>query len=210
MNAPTALDRCVRFTLTHRVTVLVLVVMVAVVGIIATRRLPVELLPRGMENNHVSVTVPVNAANPIEVQESIVRPAEELLRTIPGIKSLDSVASADSARINIEFSQDVDINLATAEVRDRIERARVSWPPEIRRYRIGRFNIATDLPILSFGIEVARPSDELSFLVEERIVKTLESVPGVASVRCMGLLEDQIRIFVNADRALASGSASTS
>src|SRR4029079_17191197 len=155
------------------------------------RRLPLELLPRGLENNHVSVTVPVDAANPVEVQESIVRPAEELLRTIPGIKKIGAVAAPDVARINLEFSQDVDLNLATAEVRDRIERARLSWPPEVRRYRIRRFNFDTDAPILPFGIEVAHPSEELSFVVEERILKAIEALPGVARVRCLGLLDDQ-------------------
>src|SRR5439155_3248603 len=147
------------------------------------------LLPRGLENNHVNVSITVDPANPVEIIETIVRPAEELLRTIPGIKKLESRAGQNWCRIDIEFAKDVDLNLATAEVRDRMERARLSWPAEVRRYRIGRFNLDTDLPVFQFGIEVQRPSDELSFLVEERIVKVLESVPGVARVQCMGLLD---------------------
>ena len=31
----------------------------------------------------------------------------------------------------------------------------LSWPPEVRRYRICRFNFATDLPIFQFGIVIA-------------------------------------------------------
>ena len=60
MSSLPALDRAVRWTLLHRVTVFVLVVMVGVVGFIATRRLPLEFLPRGLENNHVNVSIPVD------------------------------------------------------------------------------------------------------------------------------------------------------
>jgi HAE1 family hydrophobic/amphiphilic exporter-1 len=200
-----ALDATIRWTLHRRVTVFVLMAMVVVVGVIATRRLDLELLPRGFQENDVSILIPVASANPIEVQESIVRPTEELLRTIPGIKRLVSAAGANEAWMNVEFSKDVDLDLATAEVRDRLERARLVWPPEVRRYRIFRFNLDTDLPIFQFGIGIQKPSDELTFLIEEKIVKPLEAIPGVARVQCRGLLDDQVRIFVDQNRALAAG-----
>jgi hydrophobic/amphiphilic exporter-1 (mainly G- bacteria), HAE1 family len=199
-----SLSSLIRFTLSRRVTVFVLAVMVLVVGVIATRRLPLELLPRGFQENDISVVIPVEAANPIEVQESIVRPTEELLRTIPGIKRLVSSAGVNEAWLNIEFSKDVDLDLAAAEVRDRLERARIAWPPEVRRYRIFRFNLDTDLPVFRFGIAIDKPSDEITFLVEEKILKPLEAVPGVARVRCRGLLDDQVRIFIDRERALSA------
>src|SRR6267142_16433 len=59
--------------------------------------------------------------------------------------------------------------------------------------------------IFQFAIEVLQPSDELSFFVDERILKTLEAVPGVARVRCWGLVDAQVRIYVNEQRALAAG-----
>jgi hydrophobic/amphiphilic exporter-1 (mainly G- bacteria), HAE1 family len=200
-----SLDRAVGWTLSRRVTVFVLAVMVVVVGAIATRRLALELLPKGFQANDVSIVIPVNAANPIEVQETVVRPTEELLRTVPGIKRLVSSAGANEAWLHVEFSKDVDLDLATAEVRDRLERARLSWPPEVRRYRIFRFNFDTDMPVFQFGIVIQQPSDELTFLIEEKIVKPLEAIPGVARVQCRGLLDDQVRIFVDRDRALAAG-----
>jgi HAE1 family hydrophobic/amphiphilic exporter-1 len=201
----TLLDRSIGLTLHRRVAVLVLMVMVVVVGVIATRRLPLELLPRGFQDNEVSIHIPVNAANPLEVQESIIRPTEEMLRTIPGITRMVSTSGPNRARVRLEFSRDVDLDLATAEVRDRLERARLVWPPEVRRYFIWRFNLDTDLAIFQFAIAVDQPTEELTFLIEEKVVKPLEAIPGVAHVECRGLLDDQVRIFVDQKRALAAG-----
>lgn len=186
------IEAAVTWTLSRRVTVFVLAVMVIVVGVIAARRLALEFMPKGFKENDLSVVIPVDAANPVEVQESIVRPTEELLRTVPGIKRLVSSAGANEAWLHLEFSKEVDLDLATAEVRDRLERARLAWPREVRRYRIFRFNLDTDLPIFQFGIVIKEPSDELTFLIEEKIVKPLEAIPewrassaaGSSTTRC--------------------------
>ncbi len=200
-----SLAEVVAFTLSRRVTVLVLAVLTVVVGVIAFRRLPVELIPPGMSSAQITVSIPVDAANPAEVQETVVRPTEENLRTIPGIVRLVSFAGPNSAQIRLEFSKTVDIDLAVAEVRDRVERSRPSWPREVRRYNIFRFNADTDIPILSFGITFEKRSDDLTFLIDEKVTKTLEAVPGVARVQVWGLLDDQIRIYVDRNKALAAG-----
>ena len=204
MNAPRARGR--RGRSHRRVTVFVLVVMVVVVGVITTRRLPLELLPAGLQDNDVSVDDPGQRREPGR-GPGVDRPAD---RGAPPDDARDQAprcrarpptrpGSTSSSR------RDVDLDLATAEVRDRLERARLSWPPEVRRYRICRFNFDTDLPIFQFGIVIQQPSDELTFLIEEKIVKPLEAIPGVARVQCRGLLDDQVRIFVNQNRALAAG-----
>ncbi len=201
----TAVEKAVIWTLSRRVTIFVLAITTLVLGVIVYRRMSIELLPRGMTQNQISVFIPVNAANPAEVQESIIRPTEELIRTIPGVTKLNSRARPNNAGIDVTFSKEIDINLAAAEVRDRVERARVGWPQEVRQYSIFRFNIDTDLPVYSFGIELDHPTDELTFVVEEKILKPLEAIPGVARVTCWGLLEDQLRIYIDRDKALAAG-----
>ncbi len=201
----TSIERAVAWTLSRRVTVLTLALLLVAIGWISMKRLPVELAPRGFTTGEVTINIPVNASNPVEVQETVIRPTEELLRTIPGITKITSRARKDAARISIEFSRDVDADLAAAEVRDRVERARPSWPSDVRRYFLFRFNLDSDLPVYSFGLTLDRPGEEATFLVEERILKPLEAIPGVARVTCWGLLDDQVRIYVDRDRALASG-----
>jgi HAE1 family hydrophobic/amphiphilic exporter-1 len=200
-----SLAAAVAFTLNRRVTVLVFAALTVIVGLLCLVRLPVELVPPGMTSAELTVWIPVDAANPAEVQETVVRPTEENLRTIPGIVRLASFAGPNNARIRVQFSKTVDLDLAAAEVRDRVERSRPSWPREVRRYNIFRFNADTDIPIMTFGLAFEKRSDDLSFLIDEKVVKPLEATPGVARVQVWGLLDDQIRIYVDREKALASG-----
>ena len=77
-------------TLRRRVTVLMLAAATVVVGLITYAMVPVELVPRGFSESEVTIWIPVAASNPLEVQEQIVRPAEEQIRTIPGISERPS------------------------------------------------------------------------------------------------------------------------
>ncbi len=194
------------FTLNRRVTVLMLASAVILVGLISYFLVPLELLPRGFEQESVSIWIPVNSSNPTEVQEQIIRPVEEQIRTIPGIARISSLASPNRASVRVEFSRDVDLDLAVAELRDRLERARPSWPEDVRDYFIRRFNLDTDLPVTPFAIDLgAGDSDEIAFMVEEKVIKRLEALPGIAQVTCWGLRQDQVRIFVDRQKAESMG-----
>ncbi|HYC77772.1 MAG TPA: efflux RND transporter permease subunit [Planctomycetota bacterium] len=200
-----SLARAVAFTLSRRVTVLTVAVLSVVVGLLSYARLPLELLPPGYVAAQLTVWIPLSAANPVEVQETVVRPTEENLRTIPGVVRLTTFAGPNVARLNLSFSKKVDMDLAAAEVRDRVERTRVVWPREVRRYLIYRFNADTDLPVLSFGFTFDADAEDLAYLVEERVVKPLEATPGVARAEVWGLLDDQVRIYVDRGKASAAG-----
>ncbi|MAG57576.1 MAG: hypothetical protein CMJ83_14885 [Planctomycetes bacterium] len=196
----------IAFTLRRRITVLMMAAAVVLVGLITYFLLPLQLAPKGFTEDEVSMWIPVPASNPAEIQEQVIRPAEELIRTVPSISRISTRARSNSASIHVRFSREVDVDLAVAELRDRMERARAKWPEDVRDYRIFRFNLDTDLPIVSFAIDLTHGySDEIAFLVEENVIKRVESLPGVARVQCMGLLQNQIRIFVDREKAQSLG-----
>ncbi len=198
-------ERLVTGTTRRPVTVLMLAAGLVLLGVAAMLLLSVELTPRGFAQSEVTVSIRVAGGNPKEIQEQVIRPTEEQLRTVTGISEIRTTARPDRARLSLDFARNVDIDLALAEVRDRMERARLSWPSDVRDYNIFRFNLDTDIPVFSFAIDLDRESDELTFLVEEKVIKPLEALPGVAVVEVWGLVDDQIRISIDRDRALAQG-----
>ncbi len=197
--------RLVRFTLHRPVTILMLLVATMLVGMIAATGVPLELLPAGFVSPNVSVNIPVPDANPVEVEEQVTKPTEEVLRQIPGLEEIQTTSSKDNARINITFAKGVDADEAFAQVRDLMEVAKLSWPDEVQEYFTFRFNLDSDLPILQFGILLDEWKDDTSFLVDEKVIKEIEAVDGVARVGAMGVVEDTVRIFVNREKARASG-----
>ena len=112
-----------RFAVERRVTMGMVILGLFVLGWISLTRLPLEFLPV-FSSSSVNVRAPYDSASPEEVERLIVRPLEDTLATIAGVETLTASASANEASINLGFTNGTDMDLATVEVRDRIDRVR--------------------------------------------------------------------------------------
>lgn len=191
-----------RFSLSRRITVLVLMATVAVVGIVAALRIPLELFPRGYTSSSLRVVVPWRDAPAEEMMDKVVLPLEEELATVRSLDQIFSYASTASASLNLVFRQGADMKLAYREVRDRIERARARLPQDaervfIRKEDISGFPIA--FVVISVDPSVLDPYD----LVQNDVLLRLERIDGVASVRAHGL--EQKEILIELDREATEG-----
>ena len=119
------------FSLKRPVMVFVLCVTALVIGSIATRNIPLELIPSGFTAPSLQVRVPWRDAPPQEVLDKIVTPLEEELSTVAGIKRLTSVSFRNGGRVYLRFRSGTDMDVAYRQVRDRVERARPRLPNDI-------------------------------------------------------------------------------
>ena len=76
---------------------------ILIVGLIATNRLKLELLPKGFQGSSLSVRVPWNAAVPQEVMEKLALPLEEELSTVRGLDSIRSSCSSSGASVYLSL-----------------------------------------------------------------------------------------------------------
>lgn len=191
-------------SLRRRVTVLVLLASVLVVGAVATLKIPLELIPRGFSEPFLRVFVPWQDAPPEEVVEKIVRPLEEELATVGGLSTVRSRANPGMARVFMQFKQGTDMDVAYREVRDRVERARARMPDDVQRVYI-RKDDDTGIPVAFYGLTVD-PSVTNSYeLINDFIVLQLQRIDGVAAVEVQGQLQKEILIELDRERTAAAG-----
>lgn len=183
--------------------VMVILVSLVVLGLIAYRGLPLQLLPGGIQGNRFSVWVnhPGSSAN--ENEDKVARILEEEFRTLPDIDNLWSRASDGSASVRVAFKSQGDLELAKAELRDRIERARPRLPETIERIGVWS-NDDGEPPIVVFILMVDPEMDDPSFLIEQVVQRRLEAVDGVSKVDIWGMLDDSIRILLDEDKVAAA------
>ena len=184
------------------VSVLMIFLALLVTGIISYTMIPVELFPEGFSPPFLGIRVTYRSSNPKENEDQVARPAEELFRTVRGIKEINSFSRADGCWFWLEFNQDTDMDLAYSQVSDRIERARLEWPEDLRYVRFHRFSDSDD-PVFWFGIKLDSTLADPYYLVENKIKRRLERVSGVAKVEAWGTYEKIIQIEIDADRAKA-------
>ena len=191
-------------SLNRRVTVLVLLASVLVVGTVATLKIPLELIPRGFSEPFLRVFVPWQDAPSEEVVEKIVRPLEEELSTVGGLSLLRSRANPGVARVFMQFKQGTDMDVAYREVRDRVERARARLPEDVQRVYI-RKDDDTGIPVALYGLTIDPSVTDSYDLIRDVIVTRLERIEGVAAVEIQGQLEKEILIELDRERTSAAG-----
>lgn len=195
----------VETSLRRPVTVVMFFISLLVIGAIASLRLPLEQFPE-INAPFLAVSLPYAGSTPQEVERTLVRPVEETLATLPGIKRMRSQARADGGNIFIEFSDwDRDIAIAATEARDRIDAIRDDLPDDFQRYFVQKFS-TTDAPVLRMRLASETIDLTASYdLIERGLARRLERLPGVARVEISGAPANEVEIALDSDRLTAHG-----
>jgi hydrophobic/amphiphilic exporter-1 (mainly G- bacteria), HAE1 family len=195
------------FSLKRPVTVAMFFVSLLVIGLIAASRLPLEQFPE-VSPPFIMVQLPYAGSTPEEVERTVLRPVEEALSTLSGIKSMRASARADGANVFIEFSDwDRDVAIAASEARERIDAIRGELPDDFQRYFVFKFS-TTDQPVLR--VRLASQSGDLTGqypLIEREFKRRIERLPGVARVDITGAAPSEVEIAIDPDRIAAHGIA---
>ena len=192
-----------KFAVERWVTMTMAVIGIFVLGYVSLMRLPLEFMP-SFSSNSMWISAPYNSSSPEEVEREIVRPLEDILGTINGIDTLTANASANEGSVNITFNDDVDMDLAAVEVRDRIDRVRHLLPDDLRQIRIRRFQ-STDIPVYRFHLSADWGKDRLYDFIEHVVQRRLERLEGVASVEVRGISKRELQVQLHPARMQAAG-----
>lgn len=170
-----------------------------VLGGISYARIPVQLMPTGYDFPFIWMWAPYRNASPQEVERQIVQPVEDAIGTMPGLRRVESRAGADYANWRMEFSQDTSMDEAWSNLVDRMERTIPELPDDFDQYFIWKYNPEDD-PIMWMAVSLPDEETDPAYIVETRIVKALERVPGVARVEFNGAARAQIYVDFNREQ----------
>ena len=188
------------------VTTIMLFVSMVAIGLIASFRLPLEAEPEATIP-FFFVSLPYPGSTPEEVERNILRPVEEALATMSGIKSMNSRANAEGGQIQVEFSDwSRDIAIAASEARERIDAVRDQLPDDFRRYYVQRWSTG-DREAMSLRLSSEEDLTARADLIERSIKQRLERLPGVARVEVEGVAAQELLVALDQDRISAHGVA---
>ncbi|WP_369944353.1 efflux RND transporter permease subunit [Xanthomonas medicagonis] len=190
------------FSIRRPITTIMCFVSLVVVGLIAAFRLPLEALP-DISAPFLFVQLPYTGSTPDEVERNLVRPTEEALATMTGIKRMRSTATADGANIFIEFSDwDRDIAIAASDARERIDAIRADLPSDLQRYHVFKWS-SSDEPVLKVRLAGAADLTGAYDMLDREFKRRLERIPGVAKVEVSGAPPNEVEIAIAPDRLSA-------
>ncbi|MEO8460880.1 MAG: efflux RND transporter permease subunit, partial [Dokdonella sp.] len=190
-------------SLKRPVTAVMFFVSMTVIGLLAAVRLPLEYLP-DIEVPFLLVDVPYPGSTPAEIERTITRPVEEALSTLSGIQEMNSTSRADGAQLFLQFKWGQNVATKAVQARDKLDAIRGDLPADLQRYFVLKFS-TSDEPVLQLRISSDRDLSNSYELLDRKLKRPLERIPGVAKVAIQGVAPPEVQIELSSDRLTAHG-----
>jgi len=185
------------------VTTVVIFVALALVGLLASKLLPLEKFP-DIEFPGIFVQIPYDGSTPEEVERLITRPVEEALATLSGVERMFSSSNENQAQIFLQFGWDQSMGAKGIEARAKVDGIRHLLPNDVRRVLIFTGSLG-DQPVLQLRISSERDLSNSYEMLDRLMTRRLERIEGVSRVDLQGVDPREIRILMKPDQLAAHG-----
>ena len=175
-----------------------------VLGIFGYRRLPIDQFP-DVDIPVVTVQTVYPGASAEVVEREVTRRMEESFNPVEGVDRITSISLEGVSQVIIEFELERDVDLASQDIRTKIESIRRDLPEDIETPLVQKLDPGAQ-PIISLALASEKmPLVQLTTLADEDVRRQLESVSGVGEVRIAGGLEREVRVNLLPARMEALG-----
>ncbi|MFZ1845174.1 MAG: multidrug efflux RND transporter permease subunit, partial [Nitrospira sp.] len=172
-------------------------------GALAYRQLPVSALPQ-VDYPTIQVMTFYPGAGPDVMTSSITAPLERQFGQMPGLNQMTSTSSGGSSVVTLQFSLDIDLDVAEQEVQAAMNAAATFLPRDLPAPPVYSKVNPADAPILTLALTSATlPLPQVRDFAETRFAQKISQLSGVGLVSISGGQRPAVRIQAN-PRALAA------
>lgn len=175
-------------------TMITLLLVLLVAGFYTYQTIPKESDP--------DITIPViyvsvshEGISPEDAERLLVRPVEQELRSIEGIKEMTAIASEGHASVTLEFNVGVDLDEAMADVREAVDLVKPRLPDDSDEPTVNEVTFANMQPVLSIAL-YGDVSERAIVNVARELQEKLEGFKQILEVDIAGDREDVVEIIV--------------
>lgn len=197
------LNALVRFALTQRLFVSVLLSIALLMGFLAWKNMPIDAFP-DISATQVNLIIKAPGMTAEEIEAQITRPIETELLGIPNQAILRSTTKYSITSITLDFAERTDIYWARQQVSERLQSLWSTLPEGISG---GMAPMSTPLSeMFMFTVENPQLSlQQRKHLLDWQIRPALRTVPGVADVNVLGGQTQTIQFAPNLSRLKQAG-----
>ncbi len=182
------------FSIKNSISVMVLVMLIAVMGIVSYLTIPKESFPSITVPNIFVVTV-YPGVSPEDMESLVTRKLEDELGSISEVKTMTSTSSEGYSSINLEFDTNVDIEDALQKVREKVDLAKPELPEDAEEPTVQEINLS-EFPIMN--VNLSGDYDEVILKeIAEDLQEKIEAIPTVLGVDLTGGLEREVQVNVD-------------
>lgn len=188
------MEAIIRAALLRSRATLTLFVFLMLGGLAAYQAIPKEANP-DVVIPMMYVSMSLEGISPEDGERLLIRPMEQELRSLEGVKKMTSTSSEGHASVMLEFDAGFDPQSALQNVREKVDTARSNLPSEADEPSVHEINVAL-FPVLSVALSGPVSETELVYMAR-RLKQVIEGIPEVLEVDIGGDREDLLEIIVD-------------
>ena len=186
------------------IPVVVAFTLMLIAGAYSYSRLPVKQFPN-ISFPMVVATIIQEGAAPTELENQVTRIVENSIASLPSIETLQSSVTLGASTTIIQFEIGADLQKAKDDVEQRVNQIRTQLPATIQPPLVQALDF-TGGALMTFAVSHPTMSaTDLSWFIDDRIARELQSVRGVGQINRVGGVEREINVTLDPIRMTAIG-----
>lgn len=185
------------------VTTALIFLAIVIFGLFSLTRLSVDLLPE-IETNTIMVLTAYQGASASDIEMNVSKPLENVLNSVSNLKHITSQSRENMSVITLEFDYGTDIDVATNDVRDKLDVVEPMLPDDIDNPIIFKFG-TSDIPILILSVTAEESTNALYKILDDKVSNPLARVSGVGAVSISGTPIREIQVYCDPYKLEAYG-----
>ena len=192
-----------RKAVNNPVTTALVFIAMAIFGIFSLINISLDRFPK-FDANVVMVMSSYPGASAEDIETNLTKVLENSLNGVSDLKDMTSTSKENISLITLEFIEGVDIDVATNDVRDKLDMVNSVLPDGASLPVIFKFS-ADDMPIMIMAATADQSYQALDKILDEKVATPLARVSGVGTVSIAGAPQREIQVYCDPNKLEAYG-----
>lgn len=166
---------------------------IIILGIFSYNKLAVDLLPQ-IDENSIMVMTAYAGASASDIEMNVSKPLENALNGISDLKHITSSSRENISVITLEFEYGINIDVATNDVRDKLDQVKSSLPDDADTPILFKFG-ADDIPIIVLSVTADESTNALYKILDDKVANPLARISGVGTVSIAGTAKREVNVY---------------
>ncbi|MDP4210638.1 MAG: efflux RND transporter permease subunit [Bacteroidota bacterium] len=183
------------WSIDNKTSIYVLAVIISVFGIFSYNSIPKEQFPE-IVIPYVMVNTVYPGTSPADMENLVTRPLEKNLKSINGVKVINSTSIQDYSSVVVEFRTGIAVAEAKQRVKDAVDKTKKDLPTDLKTDPEVREIDFSEFPIMYLNISGKYSLDKLkkyADVLQDRI----ESLKEITRVDIVGALDREIQVDID-------------
>ena len=190
------------WSINNKTSIYIITVLLCMAGIFAYVKLGKEKFPDIVIPRIIVATV-YPGTSPTDIENLVTRQLEKEIKSVNGVKHINSTSNQDYCIVDVEFSSGVDVQAAKQLIKDAVDKASTELPNDLPSAPLVKEINISEQPIMFVNLAGNLPAAQLKKFADDFQDK-IEALPEITRVDIVGALDQQVNVDVDLNKLRAS------